>query len=97
MDLSAYLFITALEKCRLLITHICVHSGILCPEYETDIFSTCFLFFYFLFVLREREPENACEWGTGRDRGRERIPSQLHAVSAEPNVGVELTNREIVT
>ena len=32
-----------------------------------------------------------------RERKRERIPSRLHAVSAEPNTGLELTNWEIMT
>ena len=32
-----------------------------------------------------------------RERGRERIPSRLSAVSAEPDAGLELTDREIVT
>ena len=36
---------------------------------------------------RERETE----------RQRERLPSRLHAISTEPNAGLELTNREIVT
>ena len=39
--------------------------------------------------LRERA-------GKGR-REREEIPSRLHTVSAQPNVGLELTNREIMT
>ena len=30
-------------------------------------------------------------------RGREKIPGRLHAVSAEPNVGLHLTKREIMT
>ena len=35
----------------------------------------------------------------GRERGREteRSPSRLHPVSAEPDAGLELTNREIMT
>ena len=35
----------------------------------------------------------------GRDREREgdRIPSRLRAVSVEPDTGLELTNREVVT
>ena len=37
------------------------------------------------------------EGGRGRERGRERIPSRLHAVSAEPDAGLELTNCEIMT
>ena len=35
--------------------------------------------------------------GRGRERGRERIPSRVWAVSAEPDAGLELTNREIMT
>ena len=46
---------------------------------------TCALpIFYF---EREREGEG----------GAERIPSRLRIVSTEPNVGLELTNREIMT
>ena len=41
--------------------------------------------------------ECAREQGRSRERGRERIPSRFHAVSAEPNVGLKLTNREIMT
>ena len=40
----------------------------------------------------EREREQA----RGIERGRERIPSRLGAVSTEPDVGLEPTNREIV-
>ena len=32
-----------------------------------------------------------------RERERERIPSRLHTVGAEPNTGLELTNGEIMT
>ena len=37
------------------------------------------------------------EWGRSRERERERIPSRLSAVSTEPDVGLELTNGEIMT
>ena len=37
-----------------------------------------------------------CERGRGRKEERERIPSRLHAVSAEPNMGLGLTNHEIM-
>ena len=37
------------------------------------------------------------EQGRGKERGRERIPSRLHAVSTEPNVGLQLKNCRIVT
>ena len=33
-----------------------------------------------------------CKWRRGRERRRERIPSRLHAVSTEPNAGLDLTN-----
>ena len=46
-----------------------------------------------MFILRER-----ARVGEGqKERERERIPSRLYAVSAKPNVGLELTNREIMT
>ena len=41
------------------------------------------------------EGEN--EWRRGSERGRETIPSRLHAVSAEPNMGLKPTNSEIMT
>ena len=31
------------------------------------------------------------------EKGRERIPNRLHAVSAEPDMGLEPTNSEIMT
>ena len=34
--------------------------------------------------------------GRGRERGRERIPSRLHAASTESDVRLDLTNREIM-
>ena len=42
--------------------------------------------------MREIESEQ----GRSRER-RKRIPSRLHAVSAEPNVGLNLMNQEIMT
>ena len=48
-----------------------------------------------------KEREHVCTLAQasrgGAEREGERIPSRLHAVSAEPNVGLKLTNREIVT
>ena len=35
--------------------------------------------------------------GGGAERGREGLSSRFHAVSAEPDVGLSLTNPEIVT
>ena len=37
------------------------------------------------------------EQGRSREKGRDKIPSRLNVVSAEPYVGPELTNREIMT
>ena len=45
---------------------------------------------------RERERENIKRGGAER-RGRQRIPSRLHAVSTEPNVGLDPTNHEVMT
>ena len=51
----------------------------------------------FKFIYFERERERERVQGRGREKGRARIPSRLHTVSAEPNIGLELTNREIMT
>ena len=50
-----------------------------------------------LMRSEERRVGKECEQGRGRDRGRERLLSRLHTVSAEPNEGLELRNREIMT
>ena len=56
------------------------------------------LFFFFKFIyLRERDRERERSWGRGRERGRERIPSTFPAVSTEPDMGLSLTNCEIMT
>ena len=46
--------------------------------------------------MRERERERA-EAGSGQTKRRKRIPSRLHAISTEPDVGLELMNCEITT
>ena len=59
-----------------------------------------FLFkFPFLNIFIYFESERARRWGRGRERerGREGIASRLRTVSVEPEVGLELTNRESVT
>ena len=52
-----------------------------------------------LFILRERQGERESERDRENEpgRGRERIPSRVHAVSAEADVGLDLTNHEIIT
>ena len=52
-----------------------------------------------MYILRERERERERETvqvGEGQ-RGKERIPSRLHIFSAEPDVGLDPTNPEIMT
>ena len=44
-------------------------------------------------MQRERERDRERE----TERERQRILSKLHAVSAEPNIGLEPMNREIMT
>ena len=57
------------------------------------------MFFKFIYSEREREREreSTSKWKRVRERGRERIPSRLSTVSTEPNVGLKLTNHEIMT
>ena len=47
--------------------------------------------------MRERETE--FEWERGRERGdtESEAGSRLRAVSTEPDTGIELTNRQIMT
>ena len=45
--------------------------------------------------MRETERARAGEWQ--RERGREGIPSRLHVGSAEPDAGLDPTNREVMT
>ena len=47
-------------------------------------------------IERERERVRT-KWGRGRDRREQRIPSRLCADSTEADVGLELTDCEIMT
>ena len=49
-------------------------------------------YFFNLFIL-----ESQSKWGRGRERRRERIPSGFCTASTEPDVGLELSNHEIMT
>ena len=53
-----------------------------------------FIFLSLFIYLREREKERACACFGERQRGN---PSNLCAVRAEPEVGLELMNHEIMT
>ena len=50
-----------------------------------------------MFIYVETETAQAGERQRERERERERIPRRLHAVTAEPHMGLKLTNHEIVT
>ena len=51
------------------------------------------IFFMFMYLFGGKEKA-----GKGVEREeRERIPSRFHAISTEPNVGLDLSNCEIVT
>ena len=52
--------------------------------------------FIYLF-LRERESAQGRGKGREKGRGRKKIPSRLHAVSSEPNAGLDPMNGEIRT
>ena len=56
-----------------------------------------FFFFKFIFIYFERERVGAQAGEGQRKRGRERIPSRLHAVNVEPDARLEPTNCEIMT
>ena len=51
--------------------------------------------YFFKFIYLETESVSRGEAET--ERKRERIPSILHTVSTEPDVGLEPTNCEIMT
>ena len=59
------------------------------------LFTRCGRFYYFFkFINFEREREQVKE--EQEERERERIPNRLHTVSIQPNVGLKVTNHEIM-
>ena len=52
-----------------------------------------YFFKIYLFILRG----GASGGGTEREGEREKIPSRLHTVSAESDVGLDLADHEITT
>ena len=63
------------------VTDLYVYTLAFMPQLH---FFSC-LFVY--FEMRERD----------REREGERNPSRVYTVNAEPNVGLDLTNREVIT
>ena len=53
------------------------------------------IFFFLKFIYSEVGGKHECSRGRGRKRGK--IPSRLYTESVEPDTGLELTNREIMT
>ena len=80
------------KKENALFHHVIENTYILkdISAFNNRLFVFLCLFFYF-----ERERAQAEE--RQRERGRERIPSRLCTVSTESDVGLELTNCEIMT
>ena len=56
-----------------------------------------FINFFFFERERERERESMSSGGLEKERGRQKISSGLHAVSAGPDAGLEPRNHEIMT
>ena len=50
-----------------------------------------FISLFFFFLEKEKESRG------GAERDGERIPSRLQALSSEPDMGLDLMNREIMT
>ena len=55
------------------------------------------LAFFFKMFIFEREKESQCEQRRSRERGTEGLKQALHCDSSKPDVGLEPTNREIMT
>ena len=50
-------------------------------------FLSLLIYLKFIYLFWERRRQR--QWRKGRERGRERLPSRLHAVGAEPDMGLE--------
>ena len=50
-----------------------------------------------MFIYFERERACAHKLGRGRERGREKFPGRLHAVSVEPDTGLDPRNHAVMT
>ena len=63
-----------------------------------NLITWSFLFFLILFIYLFWEIETEHEQGRSRERDTEsETGSRLRAISTEPDAGLELTDREIVT
>ena len=65
---------------------------------RTETFLSFVLSFFNVYSVPERERQSTSRGGAEREGGTEsEAGSRLRAVSTEPDVGLELTDREIVT
>ena len=88
LHISTLLCMQTRDSNSLYTLYICNLSVYLCSFLLVSLF-----FFEVLLIYFERE--KACEQGRGRERGRERIPSRIHVVSAEPDVGLNVMSHEL--
>ena len=63
----------------------------------SEVYFKVFVFLCLNVYLFIFEIDESAHRGGAREGGRERIPSRLRAVSAEPSVGLDLTNHKIMT
>ena len=81
----------------------CFNQSRMAEVMQCDVLSFFLLlliFFNVYLFLREKERERVCVSGGGTEREGDiesKAGSRLRAVSTEPDVGLELTNREIMT
>ena len=71
-----------------------------CEEFPPNLWKLGLVQFYFflsLFIYFEREQGPHMQAGEGQRERERRFSSRLHDVSVEPDLGLDLTNREIVT
>ena len=61
------------------------------------VYKLCIFLNLFIDREGERETERENDQAGEGHRDRQRIPSRLHTASTEPNAGLKLTNREIMT
>ena len=93
MTVSNYYFTNHLEvNCRRYVPLPLTRFRACFLETTTLFFLFKYFFLKFTYLVLEHVHEQR-----GRDRGRERILSRPCTVSAEPDAGLDLENREIMT
>ena len=66
-------------------------------SFSSKYFINFFVLFFSLYFEIERGRKRVWAGEGKRERGRERMASRLLTVSTEPNVGLDLTDHEIMT